>query len=198
MVKLALQAQRDVDHLSWASRAAALLAYAHWEGFVKAASARYLTFVCKQNLPTKSLKVSLQAASCLSHFRRVQNSSKLSHLGKIIAEIDIGRNEIFSVDPKKIIDTESNLSSTVFADIVAGLGLEYLDEYQTRKQFIDEKLVHARNKVAHGELLLVRKEEAVERIDAVVKLLDRYSSQLIDAVRDEAFLDDRQYQLPVL
>jgi hypothetical protein len=178
----------DGDHGAWLGRAAVVLAYAHWEGFVKEASTKYIKYVNSQNLPIQQMQMSLQAACMISHFKRAEGTSKSGYLASLLAEMDAKRSEIFRISPDKIVDTESNLSSRVFRDLVSGLGLDYLSEFETRGQFIDEHLLHGRNQVAHGEPTVFTPEEALQRIEGVVLLIDGYSNQLIDAVRDANYL----------
>jgi hypothetical protein len=182
------ESKAAAGQMNWVSRSAVVLAYAHWEGFIKESSGRYVNLINSKGIRINQLKVSLQAACLTSHFKRAQGTEKVSYLGSILLEMDDRRCEVFRILPPKIISTESNLSSTVFKDLILGLGLEYLDAYETRQAFIDEKIVHGRNQVAHGELIPFSSEEAIERIDGVLLLLDQYANQLIDAARDDGFL----------
>ncbi|MFE7409250.1 MAE_28990/MAE_18760 family HEPN-like nuclease [Streptomyces laurentii] len=175
-------------HLDLLCRAAIVLSYAHWEGFVKSGSAFYVKHINGRQLPVGSLKYPLQAAYVTSRFKQAADSSKTTFLGDVLGLIDSDRKAIFSAKPEKCFDTESNLSSSVFKALVLGLGLDYLSEYETRNAFMDEKLVHGRNKVAHGELVQFDRQDAEERLDAVRYLMDHYSDQLLDAARDEAYL----------
>lgn len=184
----ALEYESDGRPDNWVTRSAVLLSYAHWEGFIKESSTRYVQLINSANVLVNQLKSPLQAACLSSHFKRAQGSEKVSYLGLILSEMDGRRCEIFSVNPEKIIDTESNLSSVVFRELVLGLGLDYLEEYETRQAFVDEVLLRARNMVSHGELASFAIADAIERIDGVVGLLDLYSNQLIDAARDKRFL----------
>jgi len=61
-----------------------------------------------------------------------------------------GRSKI---DWKNAVDTESNLSSTVFRNIVTQLGFDYLSKYETKQRLLDS-LLKKRNEAAHGEHLL--------------------------------------------
>jgi hypothetical protein len=63
-----------------------------------------------------------------------------------------------------------------------------MPQFATRRGFIDATLVGGRNQVAHGELVDVLPDDAVERIDGVTELLDGYSDQLIDAVANQSYL----------
>ncbi|MFF1377154.1 MAE_28990/MAE_18760 family HEPN-like nuclease [Streptomyces sp. NPDC058308] len=169
-------------------RAAVVFTYAHWEGFVKNASSLYIRHINGQQIPVSKLRNCFQAAYVAGHFKRAQNSSKVSFLGEVLTSIDADREKIFSVSPDKYVDTESNLSSTVFQSLVTGLGLPYLDSYSTRQIFIDEKLVFGRNQVAHGELTSFSEVDAAERLNAVRDLLDTYSNQLLDAARNQIYV----------
>ncbi|MEU4053446.1 MAE_28990/MAE_18760 family HEPN-like nuclease [Streptomyces olivaceus] len=169
-------------------RATVVFTYAHWEGFVRSAGALYIRHINGQQIPVLKLKNCFQAAYVASHFKRAQNSLKVSFLGEVLTSIDADRKKVFSVTPGKYIDTESNLSSAVFQSLVTGLGLPYLDAYSTRQAFIDEKLVFGRNQVAHGELTAFNETDAAERLSAVRDLLDLYANQLLDAARDKTYV----------
>ncbi|WP_433592014.1 MAE_28990/MAE_18760 family HEPN-like nuclease [Nocardia sp. CA-145437] len=178
----------NVDRLSCINRAAVMLSYAHWEGFIKEAGTRYIKYINGQELNASELKLPLQAACMSSHFKRAGSSDKARYLATVLKEMDTCRSQVFNLSPDKIIKTESNLSSRVFQDLVVGLGLDFLDIYQTRMAFVDAKLLDARNKVAHGELVSYEADEVIERIDGVVVLMDYFANQLIDSVADSLFL----------
>lgn len=182
-----IDAPENAPGLGWMTRSAIVLAYAHWEGFVKQSSRAYVRVINSTNTRTSQLKSPLQAAMLVSHFRRGGESKKISFLGDLITEIDETRSTQFAVPPHKLIDTESNLSSVVFRENLARLALPELEFYATRSAFIDEKLVEGRNQVAHGELSQFKVEEVTERIDGVLRLLDTFADQLLDAVRDQSY-----------
>ncbi|WP_326819481.1 MAE_28990/MAE_18760 family HEPN-like nuclease [Streptosporangium sp. NBC_01756] len=178
------------DRLNCVNRSAIVLSYAHWEGFVKEASIKYIKYINGCALKASSLRLPLQAACISSHFKRALSSDKPRYLAEILDAMDSRRQETFSIDPNKIVKTESNLSSVVFHDLVLGLGLDFLDIYETRRAFIDAKLLDARNQVAHGELVSFDAGEVIERIDGVISLIDHFSNQLIDGVSNNVFLLD--------
>jgi len=189
-VKIGMSALRAAhnDLNSWTYRAAALLAYAHWEGFVKNSAEGYLDYIGKLQISTGSLKHCLQTSASARHLKRINGSSKIDYLGEILSAIDTARSETFSVNPRKIVSTEGNLSSVVLKSITSTIGIEYLDIYTTRSGFIDESLVGERNMVAHGELKEFDQVQAMDRIEKVIELLDTFAMQIIQAVRDEEYL----------
>ncbi|MFF6957389.1 MAE_28990/MAE_18760 family HEPN-like nuclease [Streptomyces sp. NPDC008317] len=179
----------DPHRLSCIARSAIVLAYAHWEGFVKQSSSDYVNYVNGVRIKVSELKFSLQAAHVSSSFKRAAASSKTRYLGEMLEEIDRRRNEIFKVSPEKCIDTESNLSSLVFKDILRGIGLDVLPLYETRSVFIDRRLVKARNQVAHGELVSFDAVDVEDRIDGVRLLIDSYAEQLKKAVASNEYIN---------
>ncbi|MFJ3528266.1 MULTISPECIES: MAE_28990/MAE_18760 family HEPN-like nuclease [unclassified Streptomyces] len=182
------QEGKDQSHQELLHRAAVVISYAHWEGFVKAGSAFYVKHINSRQLPVGRLKYPFQAAYVASRFKQASTSSKNYFLGDLLDCIDADRKKTFSARPEKCFDTESNLSSVVFKALVQGLGLDYLDEYETRNAFIDEKLLYGRNQVAHGELAKFDRQDAEERLDSVRYLIDLFSDQLLNAARDEYYL----------
>ncbi|MGW0518903.1 MAE_28990/MAE_18760 family HEPN-like nuclease [Crossiella sp. NPDC003009] len=174
--------------VGWITRTAVALSYAHWEGFVKTSSIKYIKLINSQSLRIYMLKEPLQAGCLTGHFRRAWSSSKSCHLGAVLTAIDARRREIFSVNPNKFVDTESNLSSVVFRELIMGIGLDYLDAYSMRHAFIDEQLVRARNQIVHGELVEFTPEQAVGRIDGVLYMLKLFFDHLLDSARDRAYL----------
>ncbi|MEH0419954.1 MAE_28990/MAE_18760 family HEPN-like nuclease [Streptomyces sp. B21-083] len=178
----------DPHRLSCIARSSVVLAYAHWEGFVKGGSSAYVNFINKATIKVADLKFPFQAAYVLSTFKRASGSVKVRYLGELLQEIDARRTEVFAVSPDKCIDTESNLSSSVFKEIVQAVGLDILPLYETRSVFIDQRIVLARNQVAHGELVSFDAADVRDRIDGVRLLIDTYADQLKNAASASAYL----------
>ncbi|MGQ4355564.1 MAE_28990/MAE_18760 family HEPN-like nuclease [Streptomyces drozdowiczii] len=155
---------------------------------MKSGSAFYIKHINSRQLPVHRLKYPFQAAYVASRFKQASASSKNYFLGDLLGCIDADREDIFSARPDRCFDTESNLSSIVFKALIQGLGLEYLDDYETRNAFIDEKLLYGRNQVAHGELAKFDRQDAEERLESVRYLIDLFSDQLLNAARDEYYL----------
>ena len=55
----------------------------------------------------------------------------------------------------RAIDTKSNLTSKVFANIANSLDIATV-AYETKFNLIDESLVRRRNEIAHGNYLILR------------------------------------------
>ena len=81
---------------------------------------------------------------------------------------------------KKVVDTKSNLSSTVLVDIIATLGLN-LSLFSTRLKFIDSNLVNPRNHIAHGQALDLSLDEYLALHDEVLTLIEIYRNEIENA-----------------
>jgi hypothetical protein len=99
------------------------LVYAHWEGFIKAASEAYLDFVDNQGHMYRELK------SCFAVFGLKGKLALLSDSRQAkpnIEAFDFVLGELDKPAQMRIssaIDTESNLTSKVFANIAASLDI---------------------------------------------------------------------------
>lgn len=162
-------------------RAGVPLLYAHWEGFVKASSEIYLNYVANQRHKYRELK------SCfivwglkrrLNEFAESSNSRRNSHIVEfMLNEMDSRAN----IPHKTAIDTASNLSSTVFANIASSIGID-TNSYETKYHFIDESVLRRRNNIAHGEYLDVHLPDYNQISDEIIKLLRSYKTDIENAL----------------
>lgn len=107
-------------------RSAILLAYAHWEGFVKEISIAYVAHVAFKAPAFGLLTRNFQALAfrtkitvCGKAIKRIQ-----PHLD-LLQEILDSSEEKTIIDPEKSIDTESNLDSDVFENMCKIVGIDY-------------------------------------------------------------------------
>lgn len=84
------------------------------------------------------------------------------------------------------IDTESNLTSKVFANIATSLDIA-TTTYETKFNLIDESLVRRRNKVAHGEYLDLDADDFRTLADEVLQIMRHYKVDLQNAASMETY-----------
>lgn len=167
-------------------RAGIALLYAHWEGFIKGASEHYLNFVSNQGHTYKELQ------SCFALFGLKGKLQLLSISRK--SEPNIAAFNFISLELDKkarlsmgsAINTESNLTSKVFANIATSLDIN-IDSYGTKFNLIDESLVNRRNKVAHGEHLDLGGLEFGELVDEILQLMRGYKTDLENAASMKSY-----------
>lgn len=168
-------------------RAGIALLYAHWEGFIKSASEHYLNYVQHQGCKYRDLK------SCFAIFGLKGKLHTLSTSRKSLANIEAFEfilselEQQANLNMSTAIDTESNLTSKVFSNIAASLGVDTTN-YETRFNLIDESLVKLRNKVAHGEYLRLGGREFGELVDEILEIMGWYKTDLLNAAVQEKYM----------
>jgi hypothetical protein len=162
-------------------RAGLALLYAHWEGFVKNSVTGYLNFVDCQGLRYSDLQ------SCFIVFGLKKSVHELVESRKspvTIAALDFLRQQLQERAQLKIdaaINTESNLSSTVFHNILLSVGFDPTN-YETKSHLIDVSLLKRRNNIAHGEYLDVAASDWRHLADEIISMLRQLKSEIENAV----------------
>lgn len=145
-------------------RAAITLMYAHWEGHIKKSAQIYLTFLNHKAPKYSEMKENFCHISLQEKFEEGFSIKKYISQKEIFEYISSGLNCNFKVNCDKIVDTESNLKSQVFLNLMYQLGLD-TGPFELRKNFIDQKLIKNRNAIAHGER--VSEQELEEAYDEI-------------------------------
>ncbi len=151
--------------------------YAHWEGYMKACATAYLRFVSMQRLAYEELANSFIALAIRPILIEGDQSKKSENYIKIV---EFFFNEMSSknlVPYKDVVDTKSNLSSSVFENITTMLGLDY-SIFATKKVLIDEKLLNSRNNIAHGNYLSLEKDEVIELYAQCLEMMEQFRTQI--------------------
>lgn len=172
-------------------RMAISMLYAHWEGSIKSLAEYYLNYVSNQNLFYKDLKDSFLALTLKRDIELFDEANKASIYNKFVEKIFAKLEEQSQIPYKGVIKTGSNLKMDVFEEIVAVLALDS-KEYQTKKIFIDVKLLANRNRIAHGERFetiegVTTVQEYLELHEEVLALIEKFSEDIKIAATTQAF-----------
>ena len=169
-----------------AVRATVCVTYAHWEGFVKAAAESYIRFVANQRMTYGEL------SDCFVVFGAKKHLHDLSETGKAsiaIAAVEFFRTKMTlraSLSMSNLFRTESNLSSTVFENILISIGIEP-SFFSARFNQIDSALLDRRNKIAHGEQLEFDDQSCRQLVDDVISLIRQFKTQIENAATLESY-----------
>jgi hypothetical protein len=168
-------------------RAAVMLSYAHWEGFVKDAARAYVRLVSHKSRNLADLTQSFQALVCRQELLAAQPATKRiqPHI-MLVKRFTDDANRSCSIDAEAAIDTESNLSSTVFENICFCVGLDFHSFWATYGPFIDD-LLRNRCCVAHGELYTPPATYAKETVTFSIVAIDRFSTEIENAAVQQKY-----------
>lgn len=167
-------------------RAGVALLYAHWEGFIKNASEIYLSYIESRALPYRDLKSCFIVFGLKGKINTIvggrRSQPNVDALDFIVARL----GETAKLKISAAVDTESNLTSTVFSNIAVSLDIA-LTPYQTKFHMIDSSLVNRRNKVAHGEYLDIRGGDFSELVKEILFLMRHYKTDIENAASLESY-----------
>ena len=168
-------------------RASICLLYSHWEGFIKCAGTHYLQYVCNQGKSASELKGNFIAIRFLNQLQEAAKSSKPSAVGGVVDFISKNWNDRLRIKHKNVIDTQSNLSSSVLKEILWIIGIETIS-FETKSNLIDSSLLARRNNIAHGQPLDIDIKEYLELHAEVINLLEIYRTELQNSLVSNSYL----------
>lgn len=161
-------------------RAGVALLYAHWEGFIKNASTAYLNFITNQEIKYGELKSCFIVFGLKGHLNTLSTSRKAEANGKAIDFVLEQMARPARITLGSAIDTESNLTSKVFDNIVVSLAISPTS-YESKYKLLDQSLVKRRHKIAHGEYLDISAAEWRTLADEVLLLMRRFKTDIENA-----------------
>lgn len=188
LATLSILLQKGREHERTALlRAAVPILYAHWEGFVKNSASYYLQYVSRRKLKYCELQSNFIVLACKPALQESLQSNKVVLLRQLIDFIAFNRQEISRIPYSNVINTESNLNSEVFVNIIHQIGLSYDDFYLMKELAIDGSLLKNRNAIAHGEKVEVTEKEYSELSNLVLDLLDYFRNHIENAAATGSF-----------
>jgi len=168
-------------------RSGVTMLYAHWEGFIKAAASAYLKYVSNKRLTYDEVTTNFVALGMRSRLQSASQTIKASVLNPIAEFFVSGLSSRCDFPHEDAIKTFSNLSSTVFKEIIHTLNFNY-SLYATKEKLIDERLLNLRNNIAHGEELVIDLEEYMNLHDNVFELMETFRNEVDNAASTRHYL----------
>ncbi len=168
-------------------RAGIAMLYAHWEGFVKGAANAYVSYLSSRGDRMRDLQPCFIALGMRSKFASANESAKSAIS---IATVSFLLNELdkpVNLPAADAISAQSNLSSTVFTNIAGWIGVDST-QYSTRFTLIDKSLLETRNRIAHGEYLVMDAARFESLVAEILEVLRWFKTDIENAVVQKAFL----------
>ena len=144
-----LKLSRKKEIIKYYKRIGIIFLYAHWEGYIKNASMRYLNLLRNKAIPYKDLKTNLMTVALKRKISQCSQSEKTSIRYGLVEFLRNNLSEPAKIPYRDAINTNSNLSSSIFYEILFTLGLD-MDKFELKWHWIDHVLLKHRNNVAHG------------------------------------------------
>lgn len=181
IVMTARQAHRDL-----LLRAAVLILYAHWEGFVKQISIAKIQYLVSSGIKYHDLAPAFHAYAVLEKYKGQIPYKSFETIVSIVAGgIDLSNS--IKVSPEKYIDTRSNLNSEVLKEIVIKVNLDYA-YFELKENFIDKSFLGLRNKISHGERVNVSPSDFEIIYNEAMELIDQFKMSILNSVFNKTYL----------
>jgi MAE_28990/MAE_18760-like HEPN len=170
------------------TRSGIAILYAHWEGYIKCAATTYLEFISRQkSLKYCDLTDNFIAIAMKSKLDKASNTNQSTIHNEVIKFLIESMGERIEIPREGVIKTGYNLSSDVFRQILALLGIDY-QPYELKEVLINEKLLAKRNQIAHGEFLDVDVDSYRELHQEVVGMMDLFKDQIENHAQQKLYL----------
>lgn len=163
------------------------LLYAHWEGYIKTASTSYLEFVARQGLTYDELAINFVAIAMKFKLNEASETNKATIFTEVANFMLTQTSQRSLIPHEDVISTASNLSSSILREIVCVLGLDY-SFYETKEVIINEQLLKRRNGIAHGEYLLLDREEYQQLHDEILAMMEDFRTQIENNASQKFYL----------
>lgn len=175
-------------------RSAVPVLYGHWEGFAKQAASAYLDLVRRQRRPYREFGLNFLAIAARGALREAADAAKSRCTSVYIDKFNSlmgGLDEQVGFADQAVSDavsSDSNLSSRVLQDILATIGVPYDPIFSGKAPLINNSLLAARNRIAHGERVEVDSDTYQQLHELVVELVDHLKDVIVDHARGRRYL----------
>ena len=174
--------------LAMLTRTCQVMAYAHWEGFVKHALRAYLDHICMLKPNLGDLRLELQALALRASIRAAATPERdIGSAATLLAHLDARANDAFVVDAEEVVRT-GNMTADTLKALLGCAGLDFDAVYDARQNYIDSVICGRRHRVAHGSWQPVTQDEARDLLTDVMMLCSEVNDQIQTAVVYEQYL----------
>ncbi len=172
-------------------RASIALLYAHWEGFVKNCAHAYLCYLASLKLSYIQLRPELAALAMRSRFEEFETTNKALIHTTLIRDIREDASSRAKIPTsREAVRTFSNLNYDRLCDILCSVGCDF-SRYSTYEDLIDEQLLAARNRIAHGEEDYIRLTDWDDVRVEIIKMMDDISNQILNSATQKSYLAEQ-------
>jgi len=168
-------------------RSGVAITYCHWEGFIKNSTELFLNYLNYQKILVSDLQLVYVTHAMKKEIQSFSETKNVDACVTFLNALFDRQNLVAKIKHENYVDTQSNLSSTVFDNIARSIGINtapYKDYYP----YIDESIVNARNDIAHGQKLMIDEQVFEQLADKVSNLLRMYKDDIENIVALKSYL----------
>ncbi|MBK1854757.1 hypothetical protein JO972_07290 [Verrucomicrobiaceae bacterium 5K15] len=164
------------------------ICYAHWEGYVRNASTKFLEHIALRKFKYDQLERQFTRNRFLPRLANlVATKGGFAERCELVdAILDCGAKRFSRVNAD-LINTKSNLNYEVFSDICNVCGVS-MDGFSVHETFIDILLLKRRNSIAHGEDTFIAIDDLDEVAATTIELMRQFSHALENQACARTFL----------
>lgn len=167
------------------ARSGIALLYAHWEGYVKESCQAYVDYIAKRRLKVGELNDGLLKV-VLDQLNRRSASGDESAMISLMEAVRAPGNSRARIPRDTIVDTKSNLRSTVLSEILQCIGFDPTT-FLTKNNLIDRTLCDGRNAIAHGRDYYPNPDEFDTLHDEVMLMLTQIRSTIMLHAQEQKY-----------
>ncbi|GGQ63093.1 MAE_28990/MAE_18760 family HEPN-like nuclease [Streptomyces asoensis] len=169
-------------------RASIALLYAHWEGFVKNSAHAYLCYLASLKLNYLQLRPELAALAMRARLEEFETTNKAEIHAALIRDVREDASSRARIPTNRdAVRTFSNLNYDRLCDILCSVGCDF-SRYSPYEDLIDEQLLAARNRIAHGEEDYIRLTDWDDVRVEIIKMMDDISNQILNSATQKSYL----------
>src|SRR5579863_9036183 len=163
-------------------RAIITMSYAHWEGYVRVCANRYFEYLTIRRKSYTELERQIYVNAFLIRLDALhQSRTSLETRCNLVNDILDGTNGTFRYVNPMLIDTKSNLSTEVIAEICLICSVDP-SHFETKRFFIDQLILKRRNAIAHGQQEFIKENEVDGLVADVLGLMQHFRTLLENKV----------------
>ncbi|HYM94278.1 MAG TPA: MAE_28990/MAE_18760 family HEPN-like nuclease [Chitinophagaceae bacterium] len=183
--KTVLEKAKDTSTQGSLIRAGITLLYAHWEGFIKESAYCYYNFVTIQGFQLNTLTDNFIAISLKKELNELIESKRIKLQTKAVSILFAEFSKRGHFPPELPLWT-ANLDFNTFEEYCILLGID-ITPFETKRQFIDKKLVQNRHTIAHGKYLKVDIKSFMEIYSITLVLLKTFKERILNSALIAAY-----------
>jgi hypothetical protein len=159
--------------------------YAHWEGYIKIASEKYLEFIASRRLSFDELHSGVFYLKANSLIKEISNANTKRKM-KILVEILEQSKSKNKHNYQNTINTKSNLRHEILEDICFVIGID-TSIFSSEIDFINKRLCDRRNHIAHGQYIEITMDDFVKTKNETIRLIRIFRDEMMNSAIQEKF-----------